>query len=346
MTAVSLLLASTPARAGVVGVELAPYDAVKFGPDLAAWSAATGQKQAVLAFYNGDPAAPGQCRGAWPVDESKLLARVKAFRARGGTVIVSSGGWNADDLARHCTSPQALAEAYDSVLERFGTDHLDLDLEAGDQFDNLEPVLVDRRSAALRLLQNARRARGRRLDLTFTLAAAPTYGLDERNLYVLRSARAAYVRIGSVNAMLMDYCDGVSVDRLSERGILALERVRDELAKIIPGLSDARYWRMISATAMVGQNDSRPEVFTLGDASALSQFARQRGLKRIGFWSLARDNASCAGARNATPTCSGVRQDPWAFTRAFAAALTGGRAAVTTSRGPRRSLSGSVRDQG
>lgn len=323
LAAVFLLAPPTLAAARAAApppVELAPYDPVKFGPDLPTLAQATGLNEVVLAFYNGDPAAPGECRGAWLADEAALLAQVQAFRAHGGAVIVSSGGWNADDLARRCTSPQALADLYAAVLDRFGTDRLDLDVEGGDVMDNLDPALVDRRSAALKLLQDSLRARGRRLDLTFTLAAAPAYGFDARNLYVLQSARAAGVRIGSVNAMLMNYRDG-GAGPLGPRGIAALEKVRAELAGLAPGLSDARYWAMISATAMVGQNDSQPEVFTLDDVRVLADFARRRGLRRIGFWSLARDNPGCPGAAVASPLCSGLAEAPWAFTRAFASAL-------------------------
>jgi chitinase len=263
----AVLLPAPPAGAASAQArrpEFQPYAAVKFAPDLALWAKTTGARRVVLAFYNSDGTG---CHGAWQTDEAGLLARVAALKAEGGQAIISTGGWNADDLAARCQDAPSLADVYLSVLERFGVDRIDVDAEAGDLHDNLDMAEVDRRSAALKLVQDTLTARGRRLEASFTLAVSPEQGLDARSLYVLQSAKAAGVRIGVVNAMVMNYRDEPSSQSMAERSIAALEKVRGQLETLLPGRSDRAYWAMIGATAMIGRNDDVQEVFAPGDAA-------------------------------------------------------------------------------
>jgi chitinase len=285
------------------------------GSDIQGWARATGQRAVTLAFFN---AVHERCEGGWPDDAEAVLAKARAFRSIGGRVIVSTGGWNADDLAERCADPAALADVYEGVLRRFQTDYLDLDAEPGDVHDNLKPAIVDRRSAAMRILQDRFAARGRRLHLSFTVAVRPAFGMDPANFYVLKSATAAGVRIEVVNAMIMDYRDGASGEDMGTRSVLALAYVQDQLKRLIPGLGERAAWGMIAATPMLGQNDAPEEVFTLPDARLLTVFAAQMGMARIAFWSLARDNGGCPGAKAAQPSCSGLAQAPWAFSGIFA----------------------------
>jgi chitinase len=37
----------------------------------------------------------------------------------------------------------------------------------------------------------------------------------------------------------------------------------------------------------------------------------------MAFWSLARDNGTCAGQGFASPVCSGLAQNPWQFASLF-----------------------------
>ncbi|MHB1139649.1 MAG: chitinase, partial [Microthrixaceae bacterium] len=68
------------------------------------------------------------------------------------------------------------------------------------------------------------------------------------------------------------------------------------------------------------QNDIDGEVFTLEDAEAFATFARDRGLGRVSTWSLNRDRSCGATFRDVavhSNTCSGVEQDPLAFSKVF-----------------------------
>jgi hypothetical protein len=246
-----------------------------------------------------------------------VLAEAQALRALGGGVILSTGGWNADDLAERCADPASLADVYDALLRRFAADHLDLDPEAGDVHNNLRHDIVDRRSAAMRILQDRFKARGRTLHLSITLAVKPAFGMDPDNLYVLQSTRAAGVEVEIVDAMLMDYRDGQSEGQMGPRSIQALEQVHAQLKSLYPGRGDAALWGMIGALPELGQNDAEPEIFTLDDARLLRKFAEAKRLGRLSFWSLGRDNGDCPNKRVADPTCSGIAQAQWAFSRLY-----------------------------
>ncbi|HEX4736374.1 MAG TPA: glycosyl hydrolase family 18 protein [Allosphingosinicella sp.] len=290
----------------------APAIYMRTGADLSSWARATGQSYALMAFYN---AAEGRCAGTWPDDEAAVLAQARALRSLGGDVILSTGGWNADDLAARCADPASLADVYDALLQRFGADHLDLDPEAGDIHNNLLHDIVDRRSAAMRILQDRFRARGKILHLSVAVAVKPAFGMDADNLYVLQSAKAAGVRIEMIDAMVMDYRDGQSEGKMGPRSIQTLEMVHAQLKTLFPGHDDAALWGMMGALPDLGQNDAEPEIFTLDDARQLESFAEARGLGRLSFWSVGRDNGDCPGKLVSDPTCSGIVQAQWAFSR-------------------------------
>jgi hypothetical protein len=169
-------------RTGTVprAFRFAPYVATFIGHDLPAIAKASGQRQFTLGFVNGT----GNCQPIWSADDAALRRNVTDLRAAGGDVIVSSGGWNADDLVSHCATASATADAYQKVLDSYASDYLDLDPEHGDQHDNLQKAIVDRRNDALKILQANARAKGRALKVSYTLGVSP----DSQRREPLRTA--------------------------------------------------------------------------------------------------------------------------------------------------------------
>ncbi|TJZ73034.1 carbohydrate-binding protein [Chitiniphilus eburneus] len=304
---------TTPTPTPVSSIRFAPYIDVSGSMDLSAWAQATGGRYVSLAFFN----SAGGCNGGWPTGEAGLLSQANSLKAFGGNVIVSSGGWNANDLARSCTDASALATTYENVLDRFGTNRLDLDPENAPGNNNLEQAVVDRRNAAVKILQDRAKAKGKTVFVSYTLGVNPDGGFNGENLYVLQSAKNAGVEVSLVNPMIMDYYDGVSGNQMGARSILALQKVHAQIKNLWPGKTDAQYWGMLSATAMIGQNDTPVEVFTLADARLVRDFARQQGMGMLTFWSLGRDNGNCAGSTVANWQCSGIVQNQWDFSRIF-----------------------------
>ena len=91
----------------------------------------------------------------------------------------------------------------------------------------------------------------------------------------------------------------------------------DQLRQIYPNASEAVQNRSLSITVMIGRNDvgviTQPD-----DAQKVIDFAKSRGVGRLGFWALARDNGACAKKVKAQPDCSGIAQKDWQFTQQFA----------------------------
>ncbi len=312
------------ATAKVLPLTMAPSTApIRFAPyiyqlentNLDQWIKSTDNKFLTLAFFNSD----GGCGGSWPQNENMLIEIARKLRSVSGQVIISSGGWNAPDLASHCLDPIAIADTYEGVLTRLGTNYLDIDAEPGDIHNNLNPVVVDRRSVALKMLQDRFAKKGIPLHISMTLAVRPAFGFDAENLYLLQSAKNAGVHFDIVNPMIMDYRDGTTAPHMGERSIMALEKAMLQLKTLLPGKPDADYWAMMATTAMIGQNDAEPEIFTLSDAHKLVDFARAKGMARLSFWSLDRDNGKCAGDRKAINSCSGISQEQWEFSKIFGA---------------------------
>lgn len=84
-----------------------------------------------LAFALGG--IKGQCEPSWaqklPIDVKYIIDEIKAFRAVGGDVIVSTGGQQGMYLENQCTSTAELVRQYERILTVTGATHLDLDVE-------------------------------------------------------------------------------------------------------------------------------------------------------------------------------------------------------------------------
>lgn len=273
-------------------------------PTLTDVADATGQADLVLAFVLAGPG--GSCAPSWggttPMSDPVVTGRLAALRARGGTATVSSGGALGTYLETACPDAAALAGAYARALDAVGTDHLDVDIET----DRGRAVPLERVAEALALLQ---RDRGTRITLTVQVDGV-RQGLSDDAAALVRAATAAEVA-ARVNLMVMNFAqEGSWADSMTGASRTAL----GQLGAIWPGSEPAEVRRRTAVTFMLGRNDTeattRPE-----DAAALVDTARRDGLGAVGYWALARDNGSCPGTAEEADDCSGIAQEPWAFTR-------------------------------
>jgi hypothetical protein len=71
---------------------------------------------------------------------------------------------------------------------------------------------------------------------------------------------------------------------------------------------------MIGMTILPGIDDYTParEVTHLREARRVLTFARSRRLNFLSIWAIERDKGGCRGAFDSN-TCSGIRQQAWAF---------------------------------
>lgn len=290
-------------------------------------------KNVVLSFIVADPTAG--CTPSWGAAYSMAEAassldldrRVARLQQRGGEIAISFGGLDNNELATTCTSVTQLAAAYTSVISHYAVSTIDLDIEGS----NLTNAAANqRRAQALALVQSQQSAAGHPIAIWLTLPVSPT-GLDTAGQAAVRATLAEKVDLSGVNAMTMDYGSslpaGTSMIQASESALTGLHRQLDALyreRKIT--LSDKTLWGKIGATPMIGQNDTKGEIFTTDAAKQLNAFVLQHAIGRVSMWSLNRDITCGSNYVNVgvvSDACSGVNQGKVTFAAVLGANLTG-----------------------
>ena len=318
-----LLAGATPAQAATAANTVswpahfsAPYADISLYPpfDLVATAKATGNRFFTLAFVlNGG----GSCTAAWSnsssIDSGYLVSDINNLRAMNGDVAISVGGANGTEPAASCTTPAALQAQYQKIVTNYSLTHLDFDVEGGALTDT---ATIDRRNKAIKGLESANPS----LKISYTLPVLPS-ALTQPGIDLLKNAASNGTRVDVVNMMAMDY--GSPNSDMGGAAISAGNALRTQLGSIFTGKSDAQLWAMEGITPMIGQNDSQGEIFTKANASSLLSFANTHQIGELSFWSVARDNGGCANQTYASPTCSGLTQNQWDFTKAFEAYTPG-----------------------
>lgn len=307
------------------GSAYSPYvDVALTSPfDLAGVAPGAGVRSLTLAFVTAD----GECNPSWggrqAIDAASVAGPAARLRAAGVALRVSFGGVQGTELAQSCPTASRLEAAYASVLNRYRAVAADFDLENATLADRTTLI---RRGEAIAQLQ-ARM--GRPLAISLTLPVSP-HGLSSAALGAVRSMLAAGVRLHTINLLTMNY-GGAFHGGMGAAAIGALLSAHRQLSGLGGGLDG---WSALGVTAMVGVNEVSGEVFTLSDARMLAGFAARHDLGLTSIWSLARDNPCQGSESSADPTCSGVREPPYAFSRVFGARPVTGllpRRAVDTS---------------
>jgi chitinase len=293
----------------------------------------TATKDAVLSFIVSSPTEA--CTPTWGAAYTlgqgnsllDLERRIARLRQQGGSIAISFGGQRNNELAVRCTDSTELKRAYQSVINRYGIDTIDLDLEEAGLTDSAAGA---RRATAIAKIQSDRRAQGKHLAVWVTLPVAPQ-GLTEDGTNAIAQLLAKGVDIAGVNAMTMDYgssrAEGQSMLDASKSALAQVQRqlgILYERAGI--HLNSATLWGKIGVTPMIGQNDKVDEIFTLDDAKGLNKFARSRGITRMSMWSANRDLACSNNYVNlkvVSSSCSGVTQDKWSFATLLSAGFKG-----------------------
>ena len=291
----------------------APYNdmSLTVSENIAATAQNAGLKAITLAFLVGN----GNCSFGWgglggtlPTDNlangTTVQSLVQQIEANGVTVIISFGGANGA-IVNGCSNAGALQAGLQEVLNRYGVNMLDFDMEASDTLGDGPglPVL----DQALKGLKAA----NPNLVVSFTLPVEPT-GLINTGLAVLNQAHKDGFNPNVINVMAMDY--GSAVDNGGQMGLDAT----DAAQAVHTQIQQAGLTSTVGITVMIGQNDTSTEVFHLADTNTVMNFATSNSyVTRLAFWSLARDNGSCPNQRVASPICSGIVQNIYQFSQSF-----------------------------
>ena len=245
--------------------------------DMAADEAATGLKDYTLAFLTPQSG----CTPEWEDGGAGLGAftsQVSAIQAAGGNVIISFGGESGGELAQTCTNVSQLTAAYQNVVNTYGVNRLDFDIEGSVLSDTAATSLRDQALAALQ-------AEDPSVQVDFTHAVAPQ-GLPTgtgSEYALLQNAQADGVKVSEVNIMTMDFGAG-------QNGLTDAESAAEGTASQLSGLygiSTSAAYGMMGLTPIAGVNDSPDDYdFTTANASTLESFAASNGVQELSFWEL------------------------------------------------------------
>lgn len=312
----------------------APYVDVTATPTFAfEQMGTTSNRDAVLSFVVSAPnsACTPSWGGAYTLQQASdsldLDRRIARLQQQGGSVAISFGGKNNQELAVNCTNQTQLLQAYQSVVDRYNINTIDLDIEGNDLTNT---VAGERRAMAIAQLQSTRRKEGKQLAVWVTLPVTPQ-GLSEDGTNAVAQLLANHVDLAGVNAMTLDYGNSLTAGQNmltgSESALVSTQRQLGILYQDAGiHLNDSTLWSKIGATPMIGQNDFADEVFTLTDAKAFNQFARSHGVGRMSMWSANRDltcGSNYVDVKIVSDSCSGVNQGNQTFTSLLSAGFKG-----------------------
>jgi len=260
----------------------------------------TGVKWFTLAFV----LSGGGCTPAWdsqrPLTGGADQQTINAIRAAGGDIVPSFGGWSGNKLGPNCSTPEALAGAYQQVINAYGLKAIDIDIENTDEFENA--VVQDRILTALRIVKQNNP--GIQTIVTFgTSTTGPNYYGNR----LIEQARALNANIDVFTIMPFDFGSAdIRTDTIN-----AATGLKNKLRSTF-GWSDAEAFRHVGISGMNGLSDQR-ELTSADTWTAIRDWSKSNGLGRLAFWSVNRDRGGCDG--QVAAHCSGIGQQDLAFTR-------------------------------
>jgi hypothetical protein len=280
----------------------APYLYLGWGNPQSATSvmSSTGVRWFTLAFV----LSGGGCTPAWDSQRPLLggvdQQTITAIRAAGGDVVPSFGGWSGNKLGPNCATPEALAGAYQQVINAYNLKAIDIDIENSDEFENA--TVRDRILTALRIVKQNNP--GIQTIVTFgTTTTGPNYYGNR----LIQRAAALNANIDVFTIMPFDF----GGSNIQNDTINASEGLKNAL-KTAFGWSDATAYQHMGISGMNGLSDQQ-ELTTPAAWTAIRDWAKARGLARLAFWSVNRDRP-CPGG-GVVSNCSGISQGDLEFTR-------------------------------
>ncbi|MGO9488317.1 MAG: chitinase [Solirubrobacteraceae bacterium] len=304
--AAAVLLCATGAQAAAQPVEMAaPYEYLGWGDPQPPTSvmAATGVQDLTLAFI----LSKGKCNPEWDGQRPLLggvdEAAIEAIRAAGGEVDVSFGGWSGKKLGNACKSVAALAGAYQEVIDAYGLHAIDIDIEHSEFTSRKTRQRV---VEALAAVQSANPG----LEISITMGTAET-GPEADGVSLIADA----ARIGFLPSVwtVMPFDFGTPRTDMGHASIRALEGLAGDLSSAYH-LSSSVAYEHVGVSSMNGHTDESSETVSIEDFETIVAFAALHDLARVTFWAVNRDRP-CKGAGAAPEEeCSGIAQEPLAFT--------------------------------
>ncbi|MET9971228.1 carbohydrate binding domain-containing protein [Streptomyces sp. NPDC006356] len=290
--------------------QAAPYLYLGWGdpPSATSVMSATGVKWYTMAFI----LSSGGCNPAWdgtrPLTGGNDQSVINAIRSAGGDIVPSIGGWSGNKLGPNCSSAEALAGAYQKVIDAYGLKAIDVDIENTDEFENA--TVQDRILNALKIVKANNP--GLRTVITFgTSTTGPNYWGNR----LIEQAKALNADIDVFTIMPFDFGGGAD---MYGNTVNATEGLKTKLKSTF-GWDDATAYAHIGISGMNGLSDQQ-ELTSPAIWTQIRDWANSHHIARLAFWSVNRDRP-CPGG-GVTSNCSGISQSNWQFT-SITAGFTG-----------------------
>ncbi|MEV7885987.1 carbohydrate binding domain-containing protein [Streptomyces sp. NPDC002817] len=290
--------------------QAAPYLYLGWGdpPSATSVMSSTGIKWYTMAFI----LSSGGCNPAWdgsrPLTGGNDQSVINSIRSAGGDIVPSIGGWSGNKLGPNCSSAEALAGAYQKVIDAYGLKAIDVDIENTDEFENA--TVQDRILNALKIVKANNP--GLRTVLTFgTSTTGPTYWGNR----LIEQAKALNAGIDVFTIMPFDFGGGAD---MYGNTVNATEGLKTKLRSTF-GWDDATAYAHIGISGMNGLSDQQ-ELTSTATWTSIRDWANSHHIARLAFWSVNRDRP-CPGG-GVVSNCSGISQSNWQFT-SITAGFTG-----------------------
>ena len=265
---------------------------------------ATGIKAFTIAFVLASNGCNPAWDGATGLTGGAHASTIAAIRAAGADVVPSIGGWSGNKLGPNCATPEALAGAYQKVIDTFQLKAIDIDIENTDEFENY--AVADRIVDALKIVKQ--RNPGVKTILTF--GTTPT-GPNAHGVRLIQQPKAKNANIDIFTQMPFDFSGHADMYGST---VGATEGLKNVLKSTF-GYTDAQAYARIGISGMNGLSDQQ-EVTTVETWTRIRDYAKSKNLARFSFWAVNRDRG-CAGG-GVVSNCSGIAQADWEFTRVSA----------------------------
>ncbi|WP_037304526.1 cellulose binding domain-containing protein [Amycolatopsis orientalis] len=262
---------------------------------------ATGIKWFTMAFV----LSSGGCNPAWdgsrPLQGGVDANAIAQIKAAGGQIVPSFGGWSGNKLGPNCSTPEALAGAYQKVIDAYGLKAIDIDIENTDEFENA--TVQDRVLNALKIVKTNNP--GIQTILTF---GTTTSGPNSWGQRLIDQSKALNAGIDVYTIMPFDFGGGAD---MYGNTINAANGLRDKLKSTF-GWNDATAYAHLGISGMNGLSDQR-ELTSLDTWTRITNWSKTNKIARLAFWSTNRDRGCPNGG--VAENCSGIAQNDWDFTR-------------------------------
>jgi hypothetical protein len=302
----------------------APYFETWTTDSIATDAQQSGAQYLTLAFL--ESTGKSSCTLAWNGDKTQTVASgrylmdIANLRSAGGDVILSLGGWSADqggtEIADSCKDVSSIASAYEQAITEYNVSRLDMDVE-GRSLTNTAGI--DRRNKAIAMVEQWAAAKGWPLQISYTIPTSAS-GMESTGVSIMQNALANGAKIATVDLMAFDYYDKVTT-QMGAAAENAVTGAVSQLRSIYPSTTTtAQLWNMMGITLMPGIDDypKKTEVTTVADATNVESWAKasNHNLNTLSIWAIQRDNGGCPGNGGAN-NCSGIVQNTWDFSKAL-----------------------------